>query len=261
MEATLPSKRGVNRNILKYVAAAFMVLDSLYLRMPLPAELHLITRFVAPLFAWLMVDGFFHTRNRRKYAGRLWLAAGLMQVGNQISFLLFGANGGIMDNIFLTLALGFSMIWILETAKQQSAGKKLALLLAAIAIFLLGLALSFIPIPLFAGCYILIEGGFTVIPLILIAWLFRDRLGLQAIVFAAWCLLLGVLLYGFPMSLIRDGWDMFCVNSDWLGCLAIPFFFLYNGQSGRRSRFDRSFFYAFYPAHLWLITVTLYLLR
>lgn len=261
METTASSRRGVSGKALKYFAAVFMVIDSLYLRMNLPSVMHLVTRFVAPLFAYLMVDGFFYTHNRRKYAGRLWLAAALMQAGNQLSYLLFGERGGISDNIFLTLALGFSMIWLMDTAKKRTGGKKFMLHAAAVGILIAGLALSFVPVPLAANCYILIEGGLTVLPLILIAYLFHGRRGMVALLYTAYCLLIGVVLYGFPASLASGGFDMFCVNSDWLGCLAVPFFFLYNGEGGRRRRFDKKFFYVFYPAHLWIITLALYSLR
>ena len=52
----------LNRNQLKALATIFMVFDNIYLRFAgLPSIIHLLTRFVAPLFAWLMVEGFFHT--------------------------------------------------------------------------------------------------------------------------------------------------------------------------------------------------------
>ncbi len=100
----------LDRNKLKNLATIFMVFDSIYFRFAgVPSIIHLLTRFVAPLFAWLMVDGFFHTRSRAKYCQRLWLAAILMQLGDIISFALF-QEMGISDNIFLTLAMSFSMI-------------------------------------------------------------------------------------------------------------------------------------------------------
>ena len=96
-------KFGLNRKQLKDTALAFMVLDNAYLRFSnvISSVAHLITRFVAPLFAWLMVDGFFHTGSKNKYCMRLWISAVLMQIGNELSFAIW-KEGGISDNIFLT---------------------------------------------------------------------------------------------------------------------------------------------------------------
>ena len=52
-----------------------------------------------------------------------------------------------------------------------------------------------------------------------------------------------------------QGFDMFCVNSDWMTFLVIPFMFLYNGEEGRKSSFNKWFFYAFYPIHLWVLMI------
>ena len=145
-------KFGLNRSQLKNIALVFMVLDNTWLRFStsFSSVAHLITRFVAPLFAWLMVDGFFHTKSRGRYCSRLWMAAGLMQVGNVISFGLFGQRG-ITDNIFLTLAFGFTIIWLFELAKTTDQRKrKIWLRIAAISLTVLALALSivlYIPLP------------------------------------------------------------------------------------------------------------------
>ncbi|HAJ74477.1 MAG TPA: conjugal transfer protein TraX, partial [Lachnospiraceae bacterium] len=66
---------GLNRSQLKKIALIFMVLDNVWLRFStsFSSVAHLITRFVAPLFAWLMVDGFFHTKSRGRYCRRLWI--------------------------------------------------------------------------------------------------------------------------------------------------------------------------------------------
>ena len=106
-------KFGLNRAQLKNIALVFMVLDNLWLRCPtvLNPIVHPITRFVSALFAWLMVDGFFHTKSKGKYCARLWIAAIIMQIGSVISYIVFNGDG-IPDNIFLTLAFGFTIIWL-----------------------------------------------------------------------------------------------------------------------------------------------------
>jgi hypothetical protein len=246
---------GLNRSHLKNIALVFMVVDNAWLRFPesFSSVAHLVTRFVAPLFAWLMVDGFFHTRSKGRYCQRLWIAAALMQVGNAISFALFKERG-ITDNIFLTLALGFTIIWLFELAKDADGGKRVWLRVAAIVLTMLGLLFSialYIPLPF--GSAIMVEGGLQLIPFILIAYFFHGNTGKQATLTLVYSLLLFFTLYGGLEGV--QNFDMFCVNSDWMVFSVIPFMFLYNGEEGRKSAFGKWFFYAFYPIHLWVLAV------
>lgn len=146
----------LNTNQLKYIAAVFMVLDSAFFAfhgiLPLPSWIHLITRFVAPLFAYLTVEGFFHTKNRKKHLNRLWAAAILMQAGDFLSLLFLGQSNHIPDNIFLTLAVGYSFMYI-----ASNGTKKLRRLLGT-AVFILGLFLSTIGISI-GKLTITLEGG------------------------------------------------------------------------------------------------------
>ena len=91
---------------LKLFMAMLMVLDHLH-HIPgfLPSGwmevFHVITRCVAPFFAYIAVEGFIHTRNRLKYNGRLFLWAGIMFVGNfGLNYLLNEDSLTIYNNIF-----------------------------------------------------------------------------------------------------------------------------------------------------------------
>lgn len=246
-------KFGLNRAQLKNIALVFMVLDNLWLRCPtvLNPIVHPITRFVSPLFAWLMVDGFFHTKSRGKYCARLWIAAILMQIGSVISYAIFNGKG-IPDNIFLTLAFGFTIIWLFDIAKNtEETGKKLLLRGAAILITLVALVL-FIPLPF--GAFIYLEGGIQLIPFILFAYFFHDSKAKQAIAITIYSFLMFFALYG-GFAGIQNSFQMFCFNSDWMTLLVVPFIFLYNGQEGRKTAFSKWFFYVFYPLHLWVIAI------
>ena len=55
------------------------------------------------------------------------------------------------------------------------------------------------------------------------------------------------------LELCSQGFDMFCVNSDWMTFMVIPFIFLYNNEEGRKG--GKWFFYIFYPVHLWVIAI------
>ena len=177
-----------------------------------------------------------------------------MQIGNVLSFAIFKEKG-ITDNIFLTLAFGFTIIWLFELAKtEEERRKKVWLYIAAIALTLLGLALSivlYIPLPF--GSAIMLEGGLQLIPFILFAYFFYESKWKQALATLGYSLIVFFTLLGGIGGV--QGFDMFCVNSDWMIFLVIPFMFLYNGAEGKKSAFGKWFFYVFYPLHLWIIAM------
>ena len=243
-------KFGLNRKQLKDIALVFMVLDNAYFRFSavIGSVAHLITRFVAPLFAWLMVDGFFHTGSKKRYCMRLWIFAALMQVGNSLSFVIW-KEGGINDNIFLTLALGFTSIWLFDMAKDDAGKKKILFNILAIFITFISLAISIIPLPIGSG--IILEGGLQLIPLILIAYFFHRNKLKQSVFIGIYSVLMFFFYGGF--EIFSQGFDMFCVNSDWMTFMVIPFIFLYNNEEGKKG--NKWFFYIFYPVHLWIIAI------
>lgn len=254
-------KLGLNRSKLKAIALIFMVIDHIGVFLPGVFGLmaHPITRFVAPLFAYLMVDGFFYTKSRGKYCLRLWIAAILMQIGDVLSFFVFKENG-IQNNFFLTLAFGFSIIWLFEIAKVSEAkGKRIGFRALAIALTLISILHSFAWIPLFFGCDLGVEGGLELIPLILIVYFFYKSKWKQAVGIFAYSMLQLFLLYG-GIELFSD-LSMFCINCEWMTFLVIPFIFLYNGEEGKKSKFGKWFFYVFYPMHLWVIEVVRMMVR
>lgn len=248
----------LNVNQMKYLAATFMVVDSMYLAMPnfFPVWFHLITRFVAPLFAFFVVEGFFHTSSRAKYLSRLWTAAALMQFGDYLSFLLLGKDY-ITDNIFLTLAIGFGMMCVFERAKSSEKARRLVLYCAGALIFFAGAAFSVIPLTI--GSYSFgLEGGIQILSVMAIFYLFYGNRKKQIIVFLIWNAVF-ILLTGVPMpgdyETTAIWFSEFCFSSEKLTFLFLPFIFLYSGEKGKKSPFNRYFFYFFYPAHLWILHI------
>ena len=75
MKKTLPLLTNFQ---LKCIAALLMVLDHLRAFFPvLPLWFRYLGRLSAPIFFFLTVEGFFHTKNRGRYAARL-LAGGVV---------------------------------------------------------------------------------------------------------------------------------------------------------------------------------------
>lgn len=144
---------------IKIIALIVMLMDHLYFSFPeiFPVWFHPLSRFVAPLFAYLMVEGLFHTRSRLKYNLRLFGFAVFMQVGNLVINGAFAsAQVQIFNNIFMTLAVGLLIVNLFELSKKRAGRSKIGLIAGALLLVPLGMLLT--------------EGGIVVIPFILITY-------------------------------------------------------------------------------------------
>ena len=233
-----------NQYHIKLIMAFLMVLDHLdhvpgLLSENLAMAFHVLSRCVAVWFAYCVVEGVRYTRDLRGYLLRLYLAAGGMLLGNlTLRMLLRSKDIPVSNNIFLTLALGATMV----TALRHIPRKSLKILAAAV---------------ILAAGSITAEGGITVLPFMLIADLNYDNPRLRDV----WCLVLSAVLLIIsyvPYGTLEETLSMLAFNSDFLFILVIPILHLYNGQRGTAGKFGKYFFYIFYPAHLWLLALIAY---
>ena len=98
---------------------------------------------MAPAFSFLLVEGYFHTRNKRRYLKRLLIGALVVGIGNIVYDLLIKSYIGPFDhqpnyllflgphNIFLTLALQLIMMWSLDNILNKHKYHKQAPMLGA----------------------------------------------------------------------------------------------------------------------------------
>lgn len=238
----------INAFELKVFALIVMLFDHLREFFPhiFPIWIHPVSRVVSPIFAFLVVEGLFHTRNKLKYNLRLIGWAVFMQAGDTlINMALKSKEVAVTNNIFLTLALGLTIINLIEYSKQKHFAKKLIILLVAIIL---------IPLAPFT------EGGISVIPFILITYFFRGNKKKQIIGYVILFLVLFSLSYA-PYPTTKETIDMLMFNSDFLFILAVPFILLYNGERGLNNKFSKYLFYVFYPLHLWGLAILKYVVK
>ena len=248
--------RGLNAFQLKLFMAFFMVFDHIG-KIPglLPTGwdgiFHLLTRCVAAWFAFSAVEGFLHTRNRLAYNARLFIWAAIMQLGNSILTLLFQGKGIYLgNNIFLTLACGLLVLNLVFGFSNNSGApkdeKRYLRLGGAVLVGLAGVLLT--------------EGGMTIIPFMLLSYIFRNQPVLRTlsyIVLAFLLFCLSIEIYPTMGATI----SMMLYNSDWAFITVLPFLHLYNGERGYNGKWGKYFFYIFYPAHLWIIALIAYLVQ
>ncbi|WP_019299522.1 TraX family protein [Lactococcus garvieae] len=248
----MKQRYGLSGYQLKMIAIVFMFLDHVYMHVLQPINapqgfeiFDLLSRFVAPLFIFLMVEGFFYTRSRKKYLQRLLGAGVVMAGGNIITHLVVHTSIDFFTllnpNIFLSLAGGFGIIWLLDTIVED---KKWWFTL---------------PLLLVTGITLTMTEGS------LVAALFPYIMYASKKTNKNWILYAGILLFSLwqlnvafsagsmgNMSLI----DSLTTNSTFLVFTVLPFIYLYNGQKGGKGTpFEKNFFYGFYPIHIWILYI------
>ena len=120
--------RILDGSMIKILAVVLMLIDHIAHLFGIGSDLVLLTvgsseltlyealrymgRLAFPLFAFLLVEGFLHTRNRKKYALRLAIFAAI----SEIPFDLFRSGKLFFErqNVFFTLLLGFLALCALE---------------------------------------------------------------------------------------------------------------------------------------------------
>lgn len=176
-----------------------------------------IGRLAFPIYAFLLVEGFFRTKNIKLYLSRLLFFAFISQA--PFSLLNTGKPFDFSyTNTLFTLFLGLLAIYIIDKSPfQKNSIKDVSFMLFIIVIF------SFIAI--FINSDYSYHG---VIAIALIYLFFKSGSGLMFAMFLGF-------LFEFRMPAVF---------------LSLPIIHFYNGERGTNLKY---FFYIFYPAHLLLI--------
>ncbi len=252
--------RGLDSYKLKLIALLFMLIDHVHTYLTYrewPQWISLTTRFVSPLFLYLMIYGFYYTRSRKQYLIRLTVAGVIMMAGNivinyfthnvdyrtgEISFRSLRQG----HDIFLTLAVMFAIVWCLENIKQKNK-----------------VVLNVFMVIILAFLSLFCEGGLELLPMTLIIWFFRGKKSMQCAGIGVYCLAwLAKSLFSYFTATIGSTsfYSHICFDHNWAMFLVIPFILLYNGERGRNTTFSKYMFYIIYPAHLWILMILRYVI-
>ena len=102
-----------------------------------------IGRLAFPIFIFLLVEGYSHTRNPRRYIFRLLLFAGISEIPFDLAFEISAKKarqGVLMDmstqNVFFTLAIGLAAIHMIKQVQDryEKKGKSIAVQMVVIAL-------------------------------------------------------------------------------------------------------------------------------
>ena len=243
-------KIGLCSAALHIAAMGFMLCDHLWAMLLTDWKwLTWIGRLAFPIFAFLLVEGYFHTRNLKRYMLRLLLLAVL----TEIPFNLMYADSLIYpfhQNVIWTLLLGLWLISRIEKAKQSN--RKWRWILTSALAVILGYLIGMITMIDYNG------GG---VLMLLAFYFFRGRkwwnyVGQAVSMYYINTELLGSLYY--PVQIC--GMEFELVEQS-LALLALIPIWLYNGQQGFHGKAFRIVCYVFYPLHmlvLYWISVALF---
>ena len=185
--------------------------------------LRLVGRIAFPLYCFLLVEGFCHTRSVGKYMARLGVFALISELPfdwmNGESFLAFGHQ-----NVFFTLLFGLAALWgmVYFLNRQSSVG---AVLWCGAAAALAGLCRT--------------DYGATGVILIVLLYYFREDHGRR-------------FLLGYAVLILGAGIMEFTAAAG---------FGLMETYNGERGRGYRLLFYWFYPLHLLVFAAVRWLLN
>lgn len=205
--------------------------------------MHFIGRLTGPTMAFFIAEGYRHTRDVKKYASRMALFALI----SWLPFTWFEMGGVTMkvggltllnptpQSVIYTLLLALLAIWLWDKGKCSQGIKVLGIIglcaLSAIgdwAIFAILYSLNF--------------------------YVNRENRRSMWINYA----LISSLVAFVPITFMSTSYEYIFQ----LGVFMVPLFVgrLYNGESGKKSAFNKWFFYVFYPLHLLVLCIIKYVI-
>ena len=237
----LQNHKFINGNTLKIIAVITMFIDHLavflaksgadgafYTTLPY-TMMRAIGRTAFPLFAFLLVEGFMHTKSRGRYLISILILAGISEPIYQI-FFTEGINELLhmkdSVNICFELAYSLIMLCVLEKIRKMASDSTKASIAQVIVATLFVLGGIFLPFDYAAGGIILVAS----------LYIFRD-------------MPIRKLLLGYT-ALQISGMELWSI-------FAFILMYFYDGTRGKDIGKFKYLFYAFYPLHL----LILYLLR
>jgi len=128
------NKVGIDAFTLKMIAAVTMLIDHVgYIFFPQYVLLRIIGRISFPIFAFLIVEGFMHTRDVKKYIFRMIIFALITEI--PFDFAFYGTFNWGHQNVLVTFLLALVAMYIDRQYKRK---------IGVVAAFVLAFAAEFI---------------------------------------------------------------------------------------------------------------------
>lgn len=237
---TQKRKKGLTSDLLKLIAVIAMVIDHIaWSFIPFGSIagqiMHVIGRLTAPIMCFMVAEGYYKTRNVKKYAQRL----GIFALISHFPYTFFETGKFEIihqTSIMFPLFLGVVALIVRDSPKYETAVKNMIILLI---------------------CLVSMIGNWGCIAVMWIV-IFAGRNYSRKTQMQYFCVLTAVMIV---LNIILNA-----VNGCWynnlfeLGAfLAVPLLMKYNGIR-RGGKAYKWFFYIFYPAHLLVLAILRYVI-
>lgn len=217
-------KSGLNNNQLKFIAMVTMLLDHIGKEFfPEFTVLQIVGRLAFPVFAFMIAEGCFYTRDRMQYFIKI---AG-MAIGCQLVYFI--AERSLYQNVLVTFSLSVLTIFSVEFFRQKR--------------------------NLFSGILMLTD----FITVAFLCFILPDILKGFHIDYGIFGILLPVAVYFAPNNIMKVavsavlliGLSMDLGGIQWYSLFTVLLLAVYNGKRGKLNL--KYLFYIFYPLHLAVI--------
>lgn len=273
MQAT---QKGLSGQALKIIAAILMVLDHIHFFYSniynVPHIFTQLGRLSAPIFLFLLIEGFFHTKNRKKYFLQVYflsVAMGLVRIALKIIIRNVAVNSALVGNtavmtpfpingILSTFTIILAAMHGFELLKRRKiSGAAICLCVLCLPYFIKPftsissirsvvflLSETVLPMHPFVS-----DGGTLFVVSGLAIYFFYGNRFKQALAYVIVSLsYYFYVLYSVGINLTLT--NLLYPYHQWLMGFAAVFFIIYNGKRGKGSKW---FFYVFYPAHVYIL--------
>ncbi|MGT2757419.1 TraX family protein [Streptococcus ovuberis] len=245
------SEKGLSSFALRNLAMLLMLIDHTGATLfPDLLWLRYIGRLAFPIFAFLIVEGYYHTKNLNRYLLRLLALAIITDIPYHLMDNKIWAYQPF-HNVIWTFLIGLATVWSIDNTRQKYSKP---------------LTIGFTIVFLLLGCF-LAESLHT-------DYSFRGVLTLVGFYFChgqtlkhkagqvALLLLVNLILSNIETVLyigfenIPYYWNIYgmqLISPQRYAPLALLFIWQYNGRAGHQSKVSQAFNYLFYPVHMLIL--------
>lgn len=236
--------------VLKVIAMVSMLIDHLtYSFVPTDSGLYaagrIIGRLAMPIYCFLIVEGFFHSKDLKKYVLRLCGLAILSEIPFDLLHHAHKWFDLSCQNVIFTLLLGLFAVIVIDKMRFtiMLTNPFAYNTLTVIVILAVG----------FLAHFVLTDYGAFGVTLIICMYFFREKKWLSAIMFFVLvCIFSGDAVNSITAATSDNVMRAEVSSLELYGLAAFVPIFFYNGKKGPD---DRHLFYLFYPVHLLIIAV------
>ena len=245
--SNIESTKGLNSLSLRVIAMIAMLGDHMWFTIVEGNDwLTYVGRIAFPIFAFLLVEGFYHSSNRGKYFSRLFIFA----IFSELPFNLM-VNGTFAyskhQNVLWTLLIGLLVMMVIEIVRNKL-DNVMVTGIVTIVVSYFGYYIATSSVVDYSGYGILTIVLFYTCYNLRYAWIGQ----LIGLIYINCFMLIGQTI---PLHLFGNTFEL-PIQS--FAILSLFFIWKYNKQLGPHNKYAQYSFYLFYPLHMLILAILVF---